>query len=299
MNKFKNSPLDANSVEQGAMNRLKRFRLALPIAIIGLMVIGTAHAQNHHAQNHDDATGATIFQAAGPNASSIQSTVEQFRVALGDPNNGITPPGGPILTRGRREINWDGGGTATSLGPTPLDNFLTARGARFTTTGSGFVQAPPKGLADFFGNPSYETIFKAFSPARLFSPIGSNVTDTLFFVPGSVPGVSEAPATTRGFGVVFSDIDLPDGSGPGAKRGNRHASTLIEYFSADGEVLFSSFAPASPGDGNLTFFGIVFDDARIARVRITAGATPGPDDSRTQDVVMMDDFLYGEPQRIQ
>ena len=94
-------------------------------------------------------------------------------------------------------------------------------------------------------------------------------------------------------------IDLPDGSGPGAKRGNRHASTLIEYFSADGEVLFSSFAPASPGDGNLTFFGIVFGDARIARVRITAGATPGPDDTGLLDVVMMDDFIFGQPQRIQ
>jgi hypothetical protein len=94
-------------------------------------------------------------------------------------------------------------------------------------------------------------------------------------------------------------IDLPDGSGPSTKRGNRHASTLIEYFSADGEVLFSSFAPASPGDGDLTFFGIVFDEARIARVRITAGATPGPDDSRRVDVLTMDDFLYGEPQPIQ
>ena len=264
--------------KQGAMDPLKRFRLALPIAIIGLMVIGTAHAQNH------DATGATIFQAAGPNGSSIQGTVEQFRVALG----------------GRREINWDGmGSTAITQSPTPLDNFLSTRGARFTTPGSGFVQAPASGLATVFGNPSYATIFKAFSPVRLFSPIGSNVTDTFFFVPSGVPGVSGAPATTRGFGVVFSDIDLPDGSGPAAKRGNRHASTLIEYFSADGEVLFSSFAPASPGDGNLTFFGIVFDDARIARVRITAGATPGPDDSGLVDVVMMDDFVFGEPQRIQ
>ena len=284
MNKFKNFLLDTDSVKQGVKIRLKRFRLALPMAIIGLMVIGTAHAQN------SDQAGATVFQATGPNATSIQSSVDQFRVALGGANNGITP--GP-LAAGRREINWDGGGsTATSLAPTPFDAFLIGRGARFTTTGSGFVQAPASGLADVFGNASYAAIFKAFSPVRLFSPIGSNVTDTLFFV----PGVGEVPATTRGFGVVFSDIDLPDGSGPSTKQGNRHASTLIEYFSADGEVLFSSFVPASPGDGNQTFFGIVFDDARIARVRITAGATPGPDDSRRLDVVMMDDFLYGEPQ---
>jgi hypothetical protein len=249
------------------------------------MVIGTAQAQN------PDQAGTTVFQAAGPNASSIQSTIEQFRVALGGINNGIAP--GPLGT-GRREINWDGGGTATSVVPTPLDTFLIGRGARFTTTGSGFVQAPASGLADVFGNPSYAAIFKAFSPLRLFSPIDSNVTDTVFFV----PGLGEVPGTTRGFGVVFSDIDLPDGSGPSTKQGNRHASTLIEYFSADGEVLFSSFVPASPGDGNLTFFGIVLDDARIARVRITAGATPGADDSGMLDVVMMDDFIFGEPQPI-
>ena len=66
---------------------------------------------------------------------------------------------------------------------------------------------------------------------------------------------------SRGFGAVFTDVDQPDGSGPSKKRGNRGASTLIEYFDADGKVLFSSFVPASPGDGSLSFFGIVFDDA--------------------------------------
>jgi hypothetical protein len=61
--------------------------------------------------------------------------------------------------------------------------------------------------------------------------------------------------------------------------------------------LFSSFVPASPGDGSLSFFGIVFEDARIAQVRITSGdIAPGPDDDKDHDVVMMDDFLYGEPQ---
>ena len=122
------------------------------------------------------------------------------------------------------------------------------------------------------------------------------MTDTFFFVPGV--NASGDPATTRGFGVVFSDIDLPGGNGPTAKRGNRPQSTMVEYFDAAGQVLFSSFAPASSGDGNLSFLGIVFDDARIASVRITTGAPPGPDDSRTQDVVMLDDFIYGEPQRI-
>ena len=289
MNKLKHFLSDAVSVKQGPKNRMKSYGLALPIAFIVLTVIFTVNAQNN-----DDAPKPRVFQAAGPNSGSIQSTVDAFRDALGA-NNGVVAPPQP-LTGGRREINWDGGGsTATTETPTPLDTFLVGRGARFTTPGSGFVQAPVTGLAERFGNPSYATIFKAFSPVRLFSAIESAVTDTLFFV----PGVGEVRAATRGFGVILTDVDLPDGTDdPAPKQGNRHASTLIEYFGADGEVLFSSFAPSSPGDGNLMFFGIVFDDPRIARVRITVGAPPGFDDSRKRDVAMMDDFIYGEPQAI-
>ena len=67
----------------------------------------------------------------------------------------------------------------------------------------------------------------------------------------------------------------------------------------DGKNIFSSFVAASPGDASLSFLGIVFDDARIARVRITTGnAIPGPDDEDGRDIVMMDDFIYGEPQPI-
>ena len=40
------------------------------------------------------------------------------------------------------------------------------------------------GLAGLFNNPTYGTIFSAFSPLRLFSPVGSNITEALFFVPG-------------------------------------------------------------------------------------------------------------------
>jgi hypothetical protein len=90
------------------------------------------------------------------------------------------------------------------------------------------------------------------------------------------------------------------------KRGEREEredeekpSTLIEYFDAYGHRLFTGVAPASPGDGSLSFFGIVFDDPRIALVRITSGnVAPGPDDDRKHDVVMMDDFIYGEPQPV-
>ncbi len=245
-----------------------------------------------------------VFQAAGPTAASIQGTVDAFRAALGNPNNGNAP--GPLAS-GRREINWDGGGNnqTTTVSGNPFAGFQVTRGALFTTPdGTGFVQAPPAadpvqfppgGLAGLFHNPTYGTIFTAFSPLRLFSAIGSNITEVDFFVPG---GGNVAAATT-GFGAVFTDVDQPDGSERDKKHEDCDGSTLIEYFDADCELLFSSFVPASPGDGSLSFFGIVFRDARIAHVRITSGnVAPGPNDDRKHDVVMMDDFLYGEPQAL-
>ncbi len=228
------------------------------------------------------AAGAPVtFSAAGPNQASIQPTVDAFRAALGAPNNGNTP--GPLAS-GRREINWDGGGSiATTISPTPFTGFLTIRGALLTTPGTGFVQAPVTGLATTFGNPTYSSIFQTFSPVRLFSPIGSNITDLEFFVPGG----GTIPATTNGFGAVFTDVDLP-------------TSASIEFFDAQGMSLGLFFAPTA--NGGLSFVGAVFNAGeRVARVRITSGnVAPGPNDdlSLSSDIVVMDDFIYGEPMAI-
>ena len=244
-------------------------------------------------EGNDAAASAAplVFQASGPNPASIQSTVDQYRAALGAVNNANNP--GP-LDSGRREINWDGGGsTATSPGPTPFTVFLNTRGANIVTPGTGFVQAPLDGLVTTFANASYATTFQAFSPVRLFSPVGSNVTEVTFAVPGTAGATA---ATTTGFGVVFSDVDRPDGSGA---LNRRNPTVTIQYMDYQGTPIYTSYVPASPGNASLSFFGIVFADSRIARVRITAGnAVPGADDTRRQDVVMMDDFLYGEPKAI-
>jgi hypothetical protein len=242
-----------------------------------------------------------VFQAAGPDAASIQSAVDAFRAALGD--NNLNNPG--PLQNGRREINWDGGNPNvldTTAPVNPFLVFLNTRGSQFKTPGLGLSQAPPSGgpqggLAVLFGNPTYGQIFRTFSASRLFTPVGSNITEASFSIPGT-NGL--APATVRAFGAVFTDVDQPDGKGPGLTRGIRNASTFIEYFGRDRRVLFSSPVPAAPGDGNLSFFGIVFDDPSIASVRIRTGnVAPGPNDDAHHDIVMMDDFIYGEPQLLQ
>ena len=172
---------------------------------VGIVVSNNAPAHAQGARTKDFVP-PIVFQGSGPNASSIQGLVDQFRLALGGINNASNP--GPIAT-GRREIGWDGGGSATTPGATPFLTFLN-RGANIQTPGTGFVQAPPSGLATTFGNASYATAFQAFSPLRLFSPIGSNITEIQIFIPGN----GTIPALTNGFGVVFADVDQPDGSGP-------------------------------------------------------------------------------------
>ena len=278
------------------MKKYGLLTLAIAFGLLSISLPITIRSTN--AQNTTrDFVPPSVFQAAGKDVASIQSSVDAFRAALGNPNNGN---GGPMDT-GRREINWDGVGgadTTTTVPVTPFNVFLNTRGSQFTTPGIGLTQAPASGglqggLAVLFNNPSYGTILKPFSNMRLFTPVGSNITEALFFRPGSNGSI---PATVTGFGAVFTDVDQPDGSGPGEKRGNRGATTLMEFFGVNGELLFSSFVPSSPGDGSQSFFGVKFNDARIARVKITTGdVAPGPDDDSNNDIVVMDDFIYGEP----
>jgi hypothetical protein len=267
------------------------------IAAFGVLLMVLAVSETAQAQANQPTP--LVFQAAGPNAASIQSAVDAFRAVLGD--NNLNNPG--PLQKGRREINWDGGNPNvldTTAPVNPFLVFLNTRGSQFKTPGLGLSQAPPSGgpqggLAVLFGNPTYAKTFRTFSASRLFTPVGSNITEASFSIPGTN---GNAPATVRGFGAVFTDVDQPDGSvGFSTAASNHKASTLIEYFGKDGRLLFSSSVPASPGDGNLSFFGIKFDDARIASVLIKTGdVAPGPNDNKQHDIVMMDDFIYGEPQ---
>ena len=225
---------------------------------------------------------------------SIQAEVDAFRAALGDPNNGNAA--GP-LSSGRREINWDGGGNnpATAVNALqPFNVFLNTRGAQFTTPGTGgFVQAPPGpvtggdgGFELVFGNPTLGETFGVFSELRLFSPIRSNITDGLFFIPGTN---GAQPATVRGFGAIFTDVDLSN-------------STSIEFFDAHNNSIFSqAVLPGTVDDKSLSFLGAVGSE-EIFRVRITSGNTPigssADNPAKGVDLVAMDDFIYAEPRSV-
>jgi hypothetical protein len=232
-------------------------------------------------------TGAmalTIFQDSGANVAAITDTVNAFRAALGDPNNGNAP--GP-LPSGRREINWDGVGLPIdgTAPVTPFTVFQNTRGATFTTPGTGLTQAAATGgaLSLDLINAQYAALFAPFSPNRLFAPIGSNITDGVFSIPGTGGTV---PAGVSGFGVVFSDVDLAGTSIAFATTGGAIGPLPVETFT---------------GNQTFSFLGLFLDPAEglITGVRITTGTTAlGPPESPTVDLVVMDDFLYGEPQRV-
>lgn len=224
--------------------------------------------------------GPVTYAAAGGSAAAVQGMVDAFRADLGalNPNTAGSAGGG------RREINWDGVPDAHSA-PNPLPaNFFNAnspRGVEFATPGSGFqVSANAAAGTIEFGNinPLYPSLFAPFSMQRLFTALDSNVVDVRFLVPGSATA-----ALTNAFGAVFTDVDLAD-------------TTAIQYFDAAGDSLGTFFAPAAVGDQTLSFVGVRFTEgAVISRVRITSGNQALSAAAPTGDVVVMDDFIYGEP----
>ncbi len=230
------------------------------------------------------AAAITEFSAAGADPAAIQATVDAFRAALGD----LNAPAPVELTDGRRQINWDAAPAAVSSpNPFPGDffNFTAApraRGIEFSTPGTGFALSGDvdDGTAIRFAdiNPTYEAEFQAFSEERIFTPRGSNVTRVDFFSAAD----QTTPATTDGLGVVFADVDLPD-------------TTTIDYYGLGGNLLLSQTVQAA--DEGLSFAGAAFDTAALAYAIITTGNFDiGPTDGAFgYDVVVMDDFIFGEP----
>jgi hypothetical protein len=221
----------------------------------------------------------TVRSAAGADAASILGSVNQFRADLG----ALNPNNGQQFDSGRREINWDGVPDSRSQpNPFPGDTFRV-RGALFTTPGTSLAMSAdnsnPTNTPVEFGDvdPAYSSMFAAFSPQRLFAAIGSNIVDVNFVFAGT-----DTPAGVKGFGSVFTDVDLAD-------------TTSIEYFGMFGNSLGKFYVQNTPGDETFSFLGVSFQEAVITRVRITNGNDILAPGHITGDVVVMDDFIYGEP----
>lgn len=221
-----------------------------------------------------------VFSAVSSTAAGITPIRDAFRSAIG--GGTVAGPNGSFGGV-RREINWDGvpdAFAAPNLLPGNFFNVNSPRGVVLSTPGTGLEVSANAGVAPIeFGdiNASYPGTFAAFSPQRLFAPLGSNTTDIHFFLPGT-----NTPALTSAFGVIFTDVDFN--------------SSYITFFDAHDNELGDFFVPFLPGSETFSFLGVVFDSPIVNRVRIVAGNFAlGPNDGGIVDAVAMDDFIYAEP----
>jgi hypothetical protein len=225
----------------------------------------------------------TEYLAQGDSATIAAKLVE-FRAALGGELNA---PNTPPADGGRREINWDGVPapfTNTDDFPGNFFNLNSKRGVLMTTPGIGLrVDSTAYATVD----PSVAGQFKAFSPKKVFLAVGSPQVEVEFKRAGT-----ETSGLVNGFGVIFSDVD-------------RAGGTRIQYFDANGALIAAATAPAHLGAQEFSFVGVVFAAPVVARVRITSGEaildTHSADLSTggQEDLVVMDDWIYGEPQPVQ
>ena len=246
---------------------------------MGFAALAAAMACNDYsAVAPDPGPQATVFVASG----NIAAEVDNFRNALG-PSNGGTAGGQPA---GRRQISWDGAGANPFNNrndfPAAFFNTKVKSGAVFTTAGTGFRN---DSTAFIEVNPNYGAEFTAFSPTKIFAPVGSNQLDQLFQVAGQ-----PTPAVVNGFGIVLSDVDVAD-------------KTTIELFAQDGSSLGTYVAPVRSDAAGLSFIGVMYAEALIARVRITLGTgalganVNDISAGGTLDLVVLDNLIYGEPRK--
>jgi len=216
----------------------------------------------------------SVIRAQG-DSLTVADTLNKFRAALG---GSLNAPNSPPTDSGRREINWDGVPAALTnvdTFPATFFNVNSKRGVLMSTPGTG-LRVDSSAFASI--NAGLADQFKAFSPKKLFMAVGSNQVEVDFKLAGT---------TTNG--VVFSDVD-------------KAAATRVEYFDANGVELASIASPAHLGAQGFTFVGAIFNSAIVARVLITSGEAALDATSTdvsadgTKDLVVMDDFVYGEPQ---
>ena len=257
-----------------SLGRFKRARKLNVMALVFVVSFAAACDDDEDGPAGPQVPQATVLSASG----DVSAKVAEFRTLLGEPANGGTP--GEQAT-GRREIAWDGAGADpfNNKDDFPAD-FFNGVGAVFATNGSGFRN---DSLLFAEVDSSYADEFRTFTPTKIFSPVGSNRMDVFFRVAGS-----QTPGHVNGFGVVFTDVDVA-------------GETTIELFDAHAQSLGTYAAPVRTDATGLSFVGVVFDESIVASVRITTGTgslAPGEKDVTAggqYDLVVMDNFLFGEP----
>ena len=70
-------------------------------------------------------------------------------------------------------------------------------------------------------------------------------------------------------------------------------TTSLTFFGSENQSLGTFFAPAIAGNETFSFLGVDFGSAIVRRVRITSGNALLGAGQLDNDLVVMDDFIYG------
>jgi hypothetical protein len=227
--------------------------------------------------------GAPVLLTVTRASGDLATRVPAFAASIGAVDN--KGAAGRHDATGRRAINWDGVPaqlTNVDTFPAKFFNANSARGLEYlTATGTG-LEVSDNGFAGI--NPSYATDLVAFSAPKLFTPIGTNRAEFRFRIPGT-----DTAAVVQSFAAVIVDVD-------------RAGSTQLLAYDAAGGLIANVPVPVHQAPDASSLVGIQFDRPAIARVVLTLGDAPlgsGVNDvssGGTKDLVVLDDFLYSEPQ---
>jgi hypothetical protein len=219
-------------------------------------------------------------------SGDVDPNIPKFGASIGSPDNKNAV--GLHAATGRREINWDGvpaAFTNTNTFPANFFNKNAPRGAVYEAEGGTGLRVSDNNFADV--EKTYGKDLIPFSEPRMFAPRGTNQFELRFRIPGT-----STPAMVRSFGAVVVDVD------------KKYVSRL-KAFDRYGKLLANVAVPVRKNPDEYSLVGVTFSKPVIARVILVLGDTPigkGIKDvssGGTKDVVVLDDFLYSEPQPIQ
>lgn len=246
----------------------------------------TTAAEQNGAQDTPEGTnvgGATLLRVVKV-AGDVDPKIAIFADSVGLPDNGSAPG---YHATGRRTVNWDGV-QAPFLNN---DNFPPDFFNTNATRGLVYRIAPGTGLRvsdnDFSDiNPTYGTDLEPFSLPKMFAPIGTNIADIEFRIPGT-----NTPAAVARFGAVLDDPDLAN-------------TTRVICYDKYGTVIANVSSPVRRDPDEYSLVGVIFSAPVITRVRLILGNTPmganinDISSGGTKDVGALDDLIYSEPQLI-
>mmetsp|Transcript_14532 Transcript_14532/g.58956 ORF Transcript_14532/g.58956 Transcript_14532/m.58956 type:complete len:259 (-) Transcript_14532:152-928(-) len=255
-----------------------KLTISMIVAVVAALLAAAA-ADTEECYNQQ--SFRSIVHGSGRNTGSLTFSFEHFRGLLGGLNNGNDA--GP-LPSGHRQINWDAGIVPFDF-PRKFFADTVDRGMSVFSKKNKFAVSGP--APDNVSDRRFSTInhtesktFKAFSKKRLFTPL----RETVFWTKFSVPGTNKR-ALVQGFGAVFVGVDLPK-------------TTRMVAYDKNDCILAEEYVDAYAG--GMSFLGFYFKRPIIARVAFYLGNQPIDypycGTSCGEDVVVMDDFLYGEPQ---